>query len=390
MSDLLLQTKLFKPSLRPALINRTHLIHRLNESLGIGTLSFAARLVLVCAPAGFGKTTLVSVWLAHLATANAQFSGGVTAWLSLDESDNDPIRFLTYLIAALQTAVLGLGETAVKALQSPQPASPETILTLLINEISQIDVSIVLVLDDYHVITAPAIHQAMAFLLEHLPPQQHLLITSRIDPALPLSRLRAYGQIAEIRADDLRFTSDEVQLFFNQMMGLTLSNEEMAALEQRTEGWIVGLQLAALSLQGRADQADLIAAFTGSHRFVIEYLTEEVLSQQPDSVREFLLLTSILDRMCGPLSDALTQTGSGQQMLEYLEHHNLFLISLDDRRLWYRFYHLFAEVLRQRLQKVYPSSSFDLHRRASMWFEQNELVSEAIEYALKGQKRILI
>ncbi|HRQ42552.1 MAG TPA: LuxR C-terminal-related transcriptional regulator [Chloroflexota bacterium] len=385
MSDLLLQTKLFKPSLRPALINRTHLINRLNESLGIGTLGFAVRLVLVCAPAGFGKTTLVSAWLADLTTANPQFSGGVTAWLSLDESDNDPVRFLTYLIAALQTAVPGLGETAVKALQSPQPAPPETILTLLINEISQIDVSIVLVLDDYHVIAAPAIHLALSFLIEHLPPQLHLLITSRIDPALPLSRWRAHSQITEIRANDLRFTSDEVQRFFNQMMGLTLSNEEMAALEQRTEGWIVGLQLAALSLQGRTDQADLIAAFTGSHRFIIDYLTEEVLSQQSNAVREFLLLTSILERMCGPLSNALTQTESGQQMLEYLEHHNLFLIPLDDSRLWYRFHHLFAEVLRQRLQKVYPSSTFELYRRASSWFEQNELVSEAIEYALKGQ-----
>ena len=382
MSDLLLQTKLFKPALRSSLITRTHLIDQLNAGLGIGTEGFTARLTLVCAPAGFGKTTLVTAWLDQFASRDAQSSSGLIAWLSLDYNDNDPIRFLAYLTAALQTAVPQLGETAEHYLQSPQPPTAETILTLLINDITRHNQPLILVLDDYHVVAATAVHQAVVFLLEHLPPQLHLLITTRSDPALPLSRLRARDQIVEIRANDLRFAFDEIHLFFNQVMGLTLSHKEMAALEQRTEGWIAGLQLAALSLKGRTDQAERIAAFTGSHRFIIDYLTEEVLSHQPDSVRNFLLSTSILERVCGSLGSALTQTTRGQETLEYLEQSNLFLIPLDDERCWYRYHHLFAEVLRQRLQQEQPARLPELHRRASEWFEASSFIAEAVQHAL--------
>lgn len=373
VSDLLLQTKLFRPSLRPSLITRSPLIERLNTGLD------HARLTLISAPAGFGKTTLVTTWLNTL-TAGQTNSG----WLSLDENDNDPIRFLSYLIAALQTAVPSIGKTAGQLLQSPQPPAVESMLTILINEISQQDQPLILVLDDYHVILETAVHQALAFLLEHLPPQLHLLLTTRSDPVLPLSKLRGRGQMVEIRANDLRLTFDETQVFFNQVMGLPLSNEEMAALERRTEGWIAGLQLAALSLKGRTDQAERIAAFTGSHRYVIDYLTEEVLNHQTKSVREFLLATCILERICGPLGDALTQSTAGQQILEYLEYSNLFLIPLDDERRWYRYHHLFAEVLQQRLQQTQANRLPELHRRAMKWFEQNGLMHEAVTHALAG------
>ncbi|MBK7896527.1 MAG: AAA family ATPase [Anaerolineaceae bacterium] len=369
-----MQTKLFRPSLRPSLIIRSPLIERLNAGLD------HARLTLISAPAGFGKTTLATTWLNTLTARHTNIG-----WLSLDENDNDPIRFLSYLIAALQTAVPSIGETAVQLLQSPQPPPADTILTLLINDISQQVQPLILVLDDYHVVAETAVHQALAFLLEHLPPQLHLLITTRSDPALSLSKLRARGQMVEIRANDLRFTFDETQLFFNQVMGLPLSNEEMAALERRTEGWIAGLQLAALSLNGRTDQAERIAAFTGSHRFIIDYLTEEVLNHQTEPVREFLLATSILERICGPLGDALTQSTAGQEILEYLEYSNLFLIPLDEERRWYRYHQLFAEVLQQRLQQTQAARLPVLHHRASEWLNQNGLAHEAINHALAGQ-----
>ena len=381
---MLLQTKFFKPTLRPTLITRQQLTTQLNARVGSGTNGFAVRLTLVSAPAGFGKTTLISAWLAQLPAVHAQSSNKQSAWLSLDESDNDPIRFLIYLTAALQTAVPEVGQTAVHLLQSPQPPPLATILTLLINELSQTKTPLTLVLDDYHVITAAAIHQALAFLLEHLPPQLHLILMTRSDPPLPLARLRAQGQIVEIRAHDLRFTVSEASQFFHQVMDLPLSDEETQALDERTEGWVAGLQLVALSLKGRLDRAARIADFTGSHRFIIDYLTEEVLNQQSDAVREFLLATSILERICGPLADALTRSTSGQATLEYLEQSNLFVTPLDDKRCWFRYHQLFADVLRQHLQQMRPDTLPVLHGRAQVWLAQQGLMHEAVNHALAG------
>lgn len=380
MSHVLLQTKLYHPRPRPALVPRPRLSEQLNAGLN-------GKLTLVTAPAGFGKTTLVSEWLHH-----PQFTVHDYCWLSLDEDDNDLVRFLAYLIAALQTAVSSIGETAARLLQSAQPPAAEAILTLLINDISRNDQPLILVLDDYHVIETTAIHRALTFLLDHLPPQLHLLITTRSDPALPLSRLRGRGQMVEIRANDLRFTLDEVQLFLNQVMGLALSKEEMAALEQRTEGWIAGLQLAAIAIQsslsmpGRDDLPNFIAAFTGSHRFVLDYLTDEVLEQRPKGTRDFLLQTSILNRLCGPLCDAVTGQTESQShaLLQRLEHANLFLIPLDEKRHWYRYHPLFAEVLQARLWQDQGDRVAELFRRAAGWHISQGMIDEAIYYALAG------
>lgn len=388
VSGLLLQTKLFKPTPRPALIARPQLIERLHAGLGLGLQGFAARLTLVSAPAGFGKTTLVSTWLAQLAAAGPAPSGAHAAWLSLDEGDNDPVRFLTYLAAALQTVAPHMGEGAIRALQSPEPPPATAVLTLLINDVMRNGQPVILVLDDYHVLTAPPIHQALAFLLDHLPPQLHLLITTRSDPPLPLPRLRSRGQVVEIRADELRFTLDEASCFFDQVMGLTVGPEEMALLETRTEGWIAGLQLAALSLQGQEDHRHFITGFAGSHRLVLDYLTDEVLERRPRGTKNFLLQTSILNRLCGPLCDALTGESQGQAILEQLEQANLFLVALDGERRWYRYHHLFADVLRNRLEQasLLPSNVLpaapELHRRASAWFEGEGLIDEAIQHAL--------
>lgn len=381
MSDLLLQTKLFKPALRPSLISRNHLVDRLRGGLNQSTTTFVARMTLVSAPAGFGKTTLVSTWLAALPAVK-------TAWLSLDENDNDLVRFLSYLIAALQTAEPSIGEAAARLLQAPQPPAAEMVLTLAINDLSQYGRPLMLVLDDYHTITTPIIHQALAFLLDHQPPNLHLLLITRSDPPLPLSRLRARSQVIEIRANDLRFTTEEARQFLNQTMGLNISTEVLTALERRTEGWIAGLQLAALSMQGQSDQMGFVTAFTGSHRFILDYLTDEVLERRPKGTRRFLLQTSILDRLCGPLCDAVTGGIGSHAVLELLEQTNLFLISLDENRHWYRYHHLFADVLRSRLMQASVSATdsvvsiAELHLRASAWFEQQGLFDEAIRHAL--------
>ena len=290
MSTPILATKLYIPPPRPKVVLRPRLIERLNEGLH-------RKLTLISAPAGFGKTTLVSEWVAGCERP--------AAWLSLDEGDNDPTRFLTYLVAALQTIAANIGEGVLGVLQSPQPPPTESILTALLNEITTIPDNFVLVLDDYHVIDAKPVDHALTFLLEHLPPQMHLVIATREDPQLPLARLRARGQLTELRAADLRFTPSEAAEFLNQVMGLNLSAEDIAALETRTEGWIAGLQLAAISMQGHQDATSFIKSFTGSHHFVLDYLVEEVLQQQPESVQTFLLRTSILDRLCGPLCDAV-------------------------------------------------------------------------------------
>jgi LuxR family maltose regulon positive regulatory protein len=350
---------------------------RLSERLDRGA---ASKLMLVSAPAGFGKTTLLSEWLAAGPAGPAEER--LLAWLSLDRGDNDPASFWTYVIAALRTVASGVGESALALLHAPQRPPIEMVLTALLNDLGAIAADIVLVLDDYHVIDARDVHDGMAFLLDHLPPWLHVVIASRADPALPLARLRARGELVEIRAVELRFTPDEAVAYLNGMMGLQLTARDVAALEGRTEGWIAALQLAALSMQGRDDVAGFIAGFAGDDRYVVDYLVEEVLQRQSDHVQTFLLQTSILGRLSGPLCDAVTGQGGGKAMLDALDRGNLFLIPLDDRRRWYRYHNLFADVLHARLLDEQPGQVPDLHRRASVWHEQNGEHPLAIGHAL--------
>jgi LuxR family transcriptional regulator, maltose regulon positive regulatory protein len=375
MSTPILTTKLYIPPPQPKVVLRPRLIERLNEALH-------RKLTLISAPAGFGKTTLLSEWIAGCEIQ--------AAWLSLDEGDDDRTRFLAYLVAALQRIAPNIGEGALGVLQSPQPPPTESILTALLNDIDTVPDDFVLVLDDYHVIDGSAVDEALSFGLKHLPPGMHLVIATREDPHLPLARLRGRGQLSEVRADDLRFATDEAAEFLNQVMGLSLSAEDIAALETRTEGWIAGLQMAALSMQGLADATSFIKSFTGTHHFVLDYLVEEVLKYQPESIQTFLLRTSILGRLCGPLCDAvvLDPEVSGQKTLEHLEHANLFLVPLDNERRWYRYHHLFADLLRQRLRQSDTSSTgnevrdvAELHIRASIWCEDNGLEVEAFQHA---------
>ena len=368
----ILATKLYIPPPRVNVVVRSQLIERLTEGLH-------RKLTLVSAPAGFGKTTLVSEWIAAYK--------GDAAWLSLDEGDNDPARFWSHFIAALQTFASNIGEGVLGALHASQPQPPpiESILTSLLNEIISIPDDFILVLDDYHDVDSKQIDNALAFLIERLPPQMHLVIATREDPDLPLARLRAGNQLIELRVKDLRFTESEAAEFLNQAMGLLLSPEDVAALEARTEGWIVGLQLAALSMQGLEDTAGFIQSFTGSHHFVLDYLIEEVLQKQPEIIQTFLLQTSILERMCGQLCDAVLLNSSitGQETLEYLERANLFVIPLDHERRWYRYHHLFRDLLRQRLMhKVSPEEIARVHIHASEWLEANGDIAEAFHHAL--------
>ena len=345
-------------------------MERLNEGLAAGR-----KLTLISASAGFGKTTLVSEWVASC--------GRPVAWLSLDEGDNDPTSFLTYLVASLQTITKDIGKGVLGA--QPLTIINEVLLATLLNEIAAIPDNFILVLDDYHVIDSEPIDHALTFLLDHLPPQMHLVIATREDPSLPLARLRARGQLTELRAADLRFTPAEAAEFLNQVMGLNLSAEHIAALETRTEGWIAGLQLAALSMQGRSDAASFIKSFTGSHHFILDYLVEEVLQRQPEHVRNFLLQTAILDRLSSSLCDAVTGQEDGRGMLEALERGNLFVIPLDDQRQWYRYHHLFADVLQTHLIEAQPDRVATLHLRASAWYERNGLRSDAIRHALAAK-----
>jgi LuxR family maltose regulon positive regulatory protein len=368
--DPLLEAKLYVPRWRRGLVPRPRLSERLNRGA-------EAKLTLVSAPAGFGKTTLLAEWL-----AGAPAHERSVAWLSLDERDNQPASFWTYVIAALQTVEPGLGAGAISLLQAPQPPPIETVLTILLNELSATTNEVVLVLDDYHLIDARDVQDGMVFLLDHLPPRVHLMITSRADPALPLARLRARGELVELRAADLRFLPDEAAAFLNEVMGLAVTPQEVAALEARTEGWIAALQLAALSMQGRDDVAGFVTGFAGDDRYIVDYLVEEVLERQPERVRYFLLQTSILDRLSAPLCDAVTGQDDGKAMLEALERGNLFVVPLDDRRRWYRYHHLFADVLQARLLDEQSDRVPDLHRRASAWYEQNGERSEAISHAL--------
>jgi LuxR family maltose regulon positive regulatory protein len=398
----LLATKLFVPPARAHLVPRPRLFDRLQRGL-------QGKLTLIAAPAGFGKTTLLSAW--HV---SAGWSAPLLAWVSLDPADNDPLRFWSYVLAALDAVAPGSGATGLGLLQSPQPPPIERILTSVLNAFTErpLDMAsaagptardVALVLEDYHVITAPVIHEALARLLDYLPPQLHLVIVTRADPALPLARLRASDAVTEVHADDLRFSADEVTTFLNQVMELALTADDLAALEARTEGWIAGLHLVALALRDHRDRPGFIRTFSGSNRYIVDYLAAEVFARQPAHVQTFLLQTAVLDRMCGPLCDALLGIAapddvlaginelhpssvvgaSSQRVLAELERTNLFVVPLDDDRHWYRYHHLFADVLRQRLAHSATGAAVaTLHERASAWYEQHGLVAEAVQHAL--------
>lgn len=367
---MLLQTKLTIPPTRNSLVTRDRLIARLDEG-------WPRQLTLVSAPAGFGKTTLVAHWLSsHQSSA---------IWFSIDEADNDPARFFAYLITGLQAVDDDIGQRSLGMLQTPQPSVPDAVMTALINEIANLESLRILVLDDYHLITNPVIHQAIVLLLQNMPAYLHLVIITRADPPLPLPRLRVRQQTVEIRAADLRFTTEETAVFLNELGQLNLSAEDVIALTTRTEGWVAGLQLATLSLRHHENPHAFIETFSGSHRYVIDYLTEEVLRQQPAEIRQFLLQTAILDRLSGPLTNAVTEREDSQAILEQLEKANLFVVPLDNNRQWYRYHHLFADVLRSRLRQEQPEKIPALHRRAAVWYEQNGFMDEAVHHALVGE-----
>ncbi|GIK39986.1 MAG: LuxR family transcriptional regulator [Chloroflexota bacterium] len=400
METPILRTKIYIPQPQPgSLIPRPSLLEKLDKVL-------EHRLTLISASAGSGKTTLVSQWLSHLrftiydlrlGTADqpeienrkSKIQNPQVAWLSLDEADNDPVRFWSYVIAALETVQAGLGDNTLPLLRSSQPSPLEIVLTFLLNDLAALPHDVVLVLDDYHLIENSDIHTALTLLIDRLPPLLHLILTSRADPPLPLARWRAKRQLTELRAEALRFTPDEVAFFLNQMIGLNLTSEQIAALEAKTEGWVAGLQLVGLSLQGRTDVEQFIAAFTGTHRYILDYMTEEILRRQPENVQTFLLQTSILERLTGLLCDAVTGRTDSQALLEQLGRANLFILPLDDQGQWCRYHHLFADLLRHYLQQAPPSflpavgmtekgGIAELHRRAATWYEQAGFVEEAI------------
>jgi LuxR family transcriptional regulator, maltose regulon positive regulatory protein len=365
--DVLLATKLHIPRPRPGLVPRPRLLERLDEGA-------ARELVLVCTPAGFGKTTLLADW--------ARGGQRRVGWLSLDEADNDPARFWRHVAAALDQVRPGVDQRVAALLGPPSPRSFEGLVTTLVNELASVAEEAVLVLDDYHLIQAPPVHQSLGFLLEHLPASLRLVVVTRADPPLALARLRARGQLAELRERELRFTSAEAAELLHATVGPELPETAVAALEHRTEGWAAGLQLAALSLQGRTDIADFVQGFSGSHRYVLDYLAEEVLDRQPRQLRAFLLETSVLERLSGPLCDAVTGRADSQQLLEQVERANLFLVPLDEVRGWWRYHHLFADLLRARLQQERPEQVAGLHQAAAGWCEEHTLVDDAIRHAL--------
>jgi len=377
----LLKTKLYAPPIRSELVGRPRLTERLDEGLRRG-----CRLTLLSAPAGYGKTTLLSEWIAQPRLVSR------VAWVSLDESDNDPTRFWAYVATALQTVEEGIEQIDQTPIQPPESLSIESALIGLLNQIATVEDPIVLVLDDYHLIGTAAIHEAISFALDNLPPQMHLVIATRVDPPLPIPRLRGRGQLTEVYEADLRFTSQEAAEFLNRVMGPDLSEDDVTALERRTEGWIAGLQMAAVSMRGRDDVSGFVRAFTGSHRYVLDYLGGEVLQRQPEPVRDFLLKTAILDRLTAPLCDTVMAEESPQEeepgsqaMLEHLEKNNLFVVPLDDERRWYRYHRLFSDLLRQRLQREKADLVPELHRRASHWYEEQGLTAEAVSHALTSR-----
>lgn len=366
----LLTTKLHIPGGRPGAVPRPRLSERLSRSS-------KARLTIVTAPAGFGKTTLLTQWLSEITDT-------AVAWVSLDEADNDPVRFWTYVITALQKAANDfVGVAALELLQPPQPPS-EAALTTLLNDLQSLPHDVVLVLDDLHVIDGRDIHGGLTYLLDHLPPNVHLVLATRSDPPLPLSRLRARGELVEVRSNDLRFTREEAADYFAGPMGLTLTAADITTLADRTEGWAAALQLAGLSLQDRDDPGAAVARFAGDDRFIVDYLADEVLALQSDEVRAFLLTTSVLERLSGPLCDAVTGQSGGATRLVDLERAGLFLVPLDDHRQWWRYHHLFADVLRAHLSDQHPGRAPELHRRAAGWLQANGESTDAVRHALAG------
>jgi len=362
-----LATKLRIPGVRPDILARPRLVERLEEASN-------RALILVSAPPGFGKSTLLSDW--------ARATAAPVAWLSLEAGDNDASRFWRYVAAALARVHPGVEERPVRALRARSQPDPEVLVGTLVNELAAHPRELALVLDDYHVIESPAVHDSVAFLLQHLPPGLRLVIAGRSDPPIALTLMRGRGQLTELRAQDLRFTPEEAAALLLEAWSLDLPEQSVAALAERTEGWITGLQLAALSLRGSTDPVRLIAGFTGSHRYVLDYLTEEVLERQPESVRSFLLETSILERLSGPLSDAVTGRSDGQSMLESLERANLFLVALDEERRWYRYHRLFSDLLRVRLAERDRGRTAELHRNAAAWCEDHGLVDDAVRHSL--------
>lgn len=378
MTTRVLTTKLYPPPPRPYLVARSRLIERMNAGL-----QNSRQLLLISATAGFGKTTLASEWIteSHLERS--------TAWISLDEEDNDPSRFLQYLIAALRQINPNLGENILPVLQSHQPAPLTELVAQLINQIAACEQMVLLMLDDYHLITSEAVHQIVQYMIERQPNQMHTVILTREDPPLPLPRMRVRGQVTEIRERDLRFTLPEAHTFLTEAMGLDLSSDDVEKLKERTEGWVAGMQLAALALEDYSDETsrrEFIDAFAGSDRFIVDYLVSEVLQRQTGSIRQFLLDTSILERFCSDLCDQVvygkSSSGNSQLILNELEQGNMFLVPLDNRRQWYRYHHLFGEMLRHSLQRSSPDQVPELHRRASQWLEANGFTPEAVKHAL--------
>ena len=367
--DVLLATKLHVPAARPGFVARPRLAGALVEGLARG-------LILVCAPAGFGKTALLADWV--------RSGDRLVAWLSLDPADDDPVRFWRHVVAALDQARPGIGERVAPLLGPPTPPSFEGLVTALINELAAQPSAdgVLLILDDYHLIGSQPVQASLTFLLEHLPPELHLVLAGRSDPPLPLARLRARGQLAELRTAELRFTEDEAAALLREAAGPGLPDAAVAALAARTEGWVAGLQLAALSLRGQTDVARFVAAFSGSHRFVLDYLAGEVLDRQPEEVRTFLLQTSVLERLSGELCDAVTGRTGGQVMLEQVERAGLFLVPLDEVRGWWRYHHLFADLLRARLQQQHPDQVAELHRNAAAWSDERGLADDAVRHAV--------
>ena len=362
-----LRTKLSVPPLRSGWISRSRLAKRMDEG-------FERKLTLISAPAGFGKTTLLVDWIYRLKIP--------AAWFSVDKADNDPLHFLTYVILGLQGLESDTGAGALAMLKSPQPPPIEAILINLLNDVSRHPKKFALVLDDYHLIDARPIHELIGFLLESLPEPMHLIIATRSDPPLPLARVRSQNLLTELRAADLSFTAMEADRLFNESLNMRLPARDIQRLERRTEGWAAGLQLAALSLQGRKDPSGFIKGFKGDNRYIADYLTEEVLNRQSEHRRDFLLQTSILERLSGPLCDAVTDQQNGQQALDDLEKANLFVIPLDDERCWYRYHHLFADLLAQRLRTQQGDLVPELHGRASRWFSENGFKNEGVDHAL--------
>ena len=365
-----LKTKLYIPPLRSELVSRSRLFDRLNQCI-------RRKLTLISAPAGFGKTTLLADWV-HRSKISV-------SWFSVDTGDNDPVIFLHYVIAGLQTLETWVGNAALNLLRSPQPPPVDSILANLINDISETHEDIVLVIDDYHAIESRRVHDLISFFIEHMPEHLHIVIATRSDPPVSLSRWRSQNHLIEIRTAELCFTAEEAAQFFNECLKLKLSPDEIELLESRTEGWIAGLQLAAISIRGQNDPSLFIRHFSGDNRYIMDYLVEEVIHQQPEQLRQFLLQTSFLDRMSASLCDAVTRSKNSQLMLEQMEKANLFIIPLDDQRCWYRYHHLFADLLKQRLMIKQADLVTKLHRRASQWFANKGFNNEAVEHALAAK-----